>query len=386
MAARKQRIVVDLSSDAPPRGLCSDGHRDDDERPWYTLTLNGASDFMAFPSVGAKDPLRHWPDVYDAAIDTPQWAGAMDWRGVQGCHGNVHTDTGFEPYTVNYAFNYLCHWIPSGVDHRGCLVFDADKSLDTKQRNFYAMLQYIQHYPTGPRMKTDLGMSDFTFYQQVQPTLFCVAQHIDFLEWNLRLWDYNHTEHFPERVLQSYDGFPIEVCASSNKWVRRLSKSKKYGTHVVKADLGIMLASGCPTDYSLQLGVRNDARMHMEHKKRRARIYPWEYALGDKAYVGCPEFLTEFKGGNLPDEKVQWNNMLQFYRGRNEHLVAEIKNGRKALCTRWRGSFLGLAAVLRIVVHLVTLQERMKGPRYDCFGPWPVCPNHIVRQYYQSPM
>ena len=73
--------------------------------------------------------------------------------------------------------------------------------------------------------------------------------------------------------------------------------------------------------------------------------------------------------------------MLQFFRGRNEHLVAEIKQGRKALCTQWRGSFLGLAAVLRIVVHMVALQERMLGPRYDCFGPWPVCPDSIVRRY-----
>ena len=28
-------------------------------------------------------------------------------------------------------------------------------------------------------------------------------------------------------------------------------------------------------------------------------------------------------------------------------VTAEIKQGRKALCTQWRGSFLGLAAVLR---------------------------------------
>ena len=55
--------------------------------------------------------------------------------------------------------------------------------------------------------------------------------------------------------------------------------------------------------------------------------------------------------------------------------------GRKALDTTWRGSFFGLAAVLRIVVHMVTLQERMLGPRYDCFGPWPVCPDSIVRRY-----
>jgi hypothetical protein len=155
-------------------------------------------------------------------------------------------------------------------------------------------------------------------------------------------------------------------------------------THVVTADLGIMLGPGFPVDYSLQLGVRNDSRKWMEHTARRARMYPypWEYALGDKAYVGCPEFLTEFKNfGTLSAEQRNWNDTLQFFRGRNEHLVAAVKDGRKALSTTWRGSFAGLAAVLRVVMHMVALEERMLGPRYDCFGPWPVCPNSIVQRY-----
>jgi hypothetical protein len=244
-----------------------------------------------------------------------------------------------------------------------------------------------------------------------------VSAHINYLDWNLRLWDWNHTEYFPERVLTSFDGFPISVCGSSNKWVRRLTKSKKYGKraptkptptlplpiplnptkpnmtptaaltlpgeHVVTADLGIMLGPGFPVNYTLNLGVRNDHRKWMDNQRRRALVYPWEYMLGDKAYVGCPEFLTEFKvyGGGLTEEQLNWNNTLQFFRGRNEHLVAAVKQGRKAISTQWRGSFAGLAAVLKIIVHMVGLQERMGGPRYDCFGPWPVCPDAIARRY-----
>jgi hypothetical protein len=113
-------------------------------------------------------------------------------------------------------------------------------------------------------------------------------------------------------------------------------------------------------------------------------MFPWEFALGDKMYFGCPEFLTEFKGKHLPPQARTWNSMLQWYRGRNEHMVAEVKNGRRAISTKWRGSFAGLAAVLRIVIHMVALQERMRGPRYDVYGPWPVCPDHIVRQYYSA--
>ena len=72
--------------------------------------------------------------------------------------------------------------------------------------------------------------------------------------------------------------------------------------------------------------------------------------------------------------------MLQFYRGRNEHLVAEIKQGR-CLDARWRHSYPLLCVVVRILVHLVTLQERMKGPRYDVYGPYPVCPAEIIMRY-----
>ena len=61
--------------------------------------------------------------------------------------------------------------------------------------------------------------------------------------------------------------------------------------------------------------------------------------------------------------------------------VSVVKNGRSALDTRWRGSYKGLCAVLRLVIHMCALQERMLGLRYDVFGPWPVCPDHIARRY-----
>ena len=109
---------------------------------------------------------------------------------------------------------------------------------------------------------------------------------------------------------------------------------------------------------------------------------PWEYALGDKAYIGCPEFLCEYKDyGRLDESERAWNNMLQFYRGRNEHLVSAIKHGRAALSVGWRGSFMGLAAVIRVISHMAALEQRMAGPRYDCFGPFPVCPDEIVERF-----
>ena len=66
---------------------------------------------------------------------------------------------------------------------------------------------------------------------------------------------------------------------------------------------------------------------------------------------------------------------------RVEHIIGQVVDNRMALCTTWRGSFTLLAAVMKIAAHMVGLQERMKGPRYDVLGPWPVCPPHIAAQF-----
>ena len=122
--------------------------------------------------------------------------------------------------------------------------------------------------------------------------------------------------------------------------------------------LSIMLGPGFPIAYGgPNLGVRNDSRMFASNALRRASYFPWEYSLGDKAYVGLAEFLTEFKlhkGAELSELQLEWNEMLQFYRGRNEHLVAEIKNGR-CLEAQWRHSYPLLCAVVRLVTHMVAL-------------------------------
>ena len=85
---------------------------------------------------------------------------------------------------------------------------------------------------------------------------------------------------------------------------------------------------------------------------------------------------------NLSLEKQRYNKTVQHYRGRVEHLIGQ-GSGQPymALCTTWRGSFTLLAAVMKIAAHMVGLQERMKGPRYDVFGPWPVCLPHIAAQF-----
>jgi hypothetical protein len=211
-----------------------------------------------------------------------------------------------------------------------------------------------------------------------------VARDIDFLEMNLRFWDFNHSPHFVQRVLWINDGFPIYVSRSQNDFIRRMTNSGKYKDFVAKADLMIAMF-GAPLDYGFTPhGKINDGPLHTANLMRRNQLRPWERGLGDKAYVGSDEYLTEFKKpplGELTVAKKQHNAVIQHYRGRNEALVAQVKNGRKTLNTRWRGSVSLLAAILKIAIHMTALQERMKGPRFDCYGPWLPAPLHVIRQY-----
>ena len=94
------------------------------------------------------------------------------------------------------------------------VLFKADTREDhlRKQQNFYRAFAYIQQDPKqyNNLLHAALGCSKGVFVQQVVPTLFSVARKMSFLDWNLRLWEWNHTEHFVERVTFSPDGFPIK--------------------------------------------------------------------------------------------------------------------------------------------------------------------------------
>ena len=234
----------------------------EDKRKWYRLTLPGTTAWNAFShpmTAGgdlALDPLRVWPDAWTPSVQNPAWERAMTWDHLDGFHAGMLSDVGIKQYAVNYAFNDLYEYIPSGCNDFNMLRFDVRPSsknavIDhlTKQKNFYGALQYLQQYPERDRFQSVLGYSPKYHDRLIQPTIYSTAQ-------------------------------------------------------------------------------------------------------------------------SLPSTPA--------YHLRNEHLVALVKDGRHAFDTRWRGSVGSLAAAFRLVSHIVTLQDAMDGPRYDCYGPWPVCPDDIA--------
>ena len=116
-------------------------------------------------------------------------------------------------------------------------------------------------------------------------------------------------------------------------------------------------------------------------KGKLASIVTPPYGLGDKGYVGCPQIITEWKGDGLTRRQIEFNLTLQHYRGRVEHLISEMVQSRRALNTRWHGSFSLLAAVMKITAHMVGLQERMKASAVRCVWPVASVPPHIAALY-----
>jgi len=75
--------------------------------------------------------------------------------------------------------------------------------------------------------------------------------------------------------------------------------------------------------------------------------------------------------------RIKLRNTCTADRRRVEHIIGEVKK-HNTTGGRWRGSYELIQAMQKIVVHMTTLQERITGPRYDVFGPWPHHPLGVV--------
>lgn len=207
-----------------------------------------------------KDPLDRWPHEYDSAAENRAWSQCLNWSAF----GNVVQECATELFTFNYAFNALFDYIPSGYNQRDKVVlFDVQRSgqyssaqagYEAKMKNWFAAFAYIAQYPKqmNSRLQNVCKVSLGTFSQQVIPTIFSIAENMSFLDWNLRLWEYNHTEMYPERITFVVDGFPIAWKAPArNRFLAKLLFSGKYNTFVVKGELCIAIGPGFPINWAL---------------------------------------------------------------------------------------------------------------------------------------
>ena len=164
----------------------------------------------------AMDPLRVWPDQYDPVVENAAWANDPlgPWGGLKPYKKGIKRDTGLDPGAFNYCYMSLFDVIPCGElfgEPRYDVQNGAD--LEARRRNFYAACNYIHSYPKYADMERTIGVSDKIFSTQVAPAIYSMRGHANFMDMGLKMWDWNHTADFQERILWSVDGWPAEVRA-----------------------------------------------------------------------------------------------------------------------------------------------------------------------------
>ena len=164
----------------------------------------------------AIDPLRVWPDEYDPAVENAAWADDPlgPWGGIKPYTKGIKRDTGLEPFAFNYAYMSLFDVIPCG-ERSGEARYEVrnEADVEARKRNYYAACSYINSYPKYGDMERTIGVSDYIFSTQVVPAIYGMREHANFMDMGLRMWDWNHTADFQERILWSVDGWPAEVRA-----------------------------------------------------------------------------------------------------------------------------------------------------------------------------
>ena len=125
------------------------------------------------------------------------------------------------------------------------------------------------------------------------------------------------------------------------------------------------------------IGVRHDARLWKENLRLLFRIKPWEYGLGDKGYVGCPQIITEWKGDGLTRRQIEFN-LTALPRACR---APDLGDGAIAPRAEHALARLVLAAGCRHEDHRAHgrptgAYEGLRGTMCtrDVYGPWPVCP------------
>ena len=169
----------------------------------------------------AMDPLRVWPDQWDPTVENAAWASDPlgPWGGLKPYNKGIKRDTGLDPCAFNYGFMSLYDVIPCGEllgEARYEVRNEAD--VEARRRNYYAACSYIHKYPKYADMESTIGVSDKIFSTQVGPAIYGMREHAHFMDMGLRMWDYNHTADFQERILWSVDGYPVEVRTRLPPW------------------------------------------------------------------------------------------------------------------------------------------------------------------------
>ena len=219
-----------------------------------------------------------------------------------------------------------------------------------------------------------------TFYNNIIPIIYLCAEHLDEIRWDDRLAFGNHHELADDFITFICDGFPQLVWNPVDPLMRSLLfVPDKYAAVVYKLHIAIDLVGNVVHFCGLHLGTTPDPLIW----ENTAASHPTErneFGLGDLAYKGCDDIVTNFVAlaqyGPITALEDAYNKRMNKVRARVEHAVAEHVEGKQMFQGTYRGEPALLEASHLLYAHANRRARKFTGPKYPApsakYGPHPI--------------
>lgn len=285
----------------------------------------------------------------------------IDWSSF----GDCHQDTGYPEEVLSYIYN---KYSPQ-TD-----LLDNPQDLYRYFQLLYIFIfriySFIHMYPCKRWSKRILQCSDFYFHCKLKPIMHWLRNNLNEIHWEERLYEFNHTSHFPYFVTGAVDTFPVRVQHPKNSELCRALFNPKYGTTVYKVELIVDFLGRITSFSGPHLGTKYDGHLFLKNWNKHP-LHPSEFLLGDGHYAYLPYCIGPFKqpsGGALSLEEYYVNAVISFYRSRVEHMNARFEK-HYAFRTPFRGGVESLTDILHITAHTTNVYNHFY-PSYEFVGPW----------------
>lgn len=144
---------------------------------------------------------------------------------------------------------------------------------------------------------------------------------------------------------------PIQCPLDNN--IQRLFYSGKHKKHTIKYEIGVHKNTGNLVWISGGLpGSIHDLTMS-RIGNTRSHLFPFEYILADKAYIGEDQYITPIRSPQTPEEEI-YNRILNEHRVKVEHGIGRLKFFN-CLSHKWRHNILLHPIVFNLLCNVVNV-------------------------------
>eukprot|EP00026_Physarum_polycephalum_P011249 Phypoly_transcript_11456.p1 GENE.Phypoly_transcript_11456~~Phypoly_transcript_11456.p1 ORF type:complete len:177 (+),score=4.07 Phypoly_transcript_11456:606-1136(+) len=164
--------------------------------------------------------------------------------------------------------------------------------------------------------------------------------------------------------------FPLRVQVPVDRELARALYNPKYKHCVYKCQLGIDFLGRIIICTGPHLGLCYDG--HIWSRTGAQKLLPWEWWLGDGAYVAEPQVLSPCRkppSRELNERELELNAVISHYRARVEH-TNHLMESHAILKGVFRAGISLLSDALFVIAHTTNMYIH-KSLRYPTFGNWP---------------